>query len=162
MFKKGQVRKPKQTESPDSFKKRFDAATTCYNNVLRNKEMLERINDASKCSGRSNIIKSITGQKISASAAIVAKCFDCCGHYIDGRKDCEVSYCPLYPWMPYGLMRKKYVRPEFALHRDCDSPVKNKPNKPLQVTLKFCPECASPYVDGHCSANCTTREDSLI
>lgn len=33
--------------------------------------------------------------------AIEAKCYDCTGGYIDGRKDCENPKCPLYTFMPY-------------------------------------------------------------
>ena len=33
-----------------------------------------------------------------------AKCNDCCGGYVDGKKDCEIEWCPLYSFMPY---RKK-------------------------------------------------------
>jgi len=34
--------------------------------------------------------------------AMEAKCFECCNGYIDGRIDCKVTSCPLYPWMPYA------------------------------------------------------------
>lgn len=35
------------------------------------------------------------------SQAMLAMCHNCCGHYYDGKVDCEVSGCPLYNWMPY-------------------------------------------------------------
>jgi len=38
---------------------------------------------------------------ISRSFAMKCKCEDCMGLYKDGRVDCEVTGCPLYPWMPY-------------------------------------------------------------
>lgn len=38
---------------------------------------------------------------LCASQAIVAKCTDCMGWFVDGRHDCDVTDCPLYPWMPY-------------------------------------------------------------
>ena len=31
----------------------------------------------------------------------LAKCFECCCGYIDGKVDCEVPSCALYPIMPY-------------------------------------------------------------
>jgi len=37
----------------------------------------------------------------SRAAAMLSKCADCCGNWEDGRKDCEVTCCALYPWMPY-------------------------------------------------------------
>lgn len=33
--------------------------------------------------------------------AITQKCHDCMGQYRDGRRDCEVTRCPLYTYMPY-------------------------------------------------------------
>lgn len=37
----------------------------------------------------------------SRKQAMLLKCWDCCGQYDDGMKDCEVTVCPLYEWMPY-------------------------------------------------------------
>ena len=39
--------------------------------------------------------------KPTRSIAMAAKCHECCGEYLDGKYDCGVSECPLYPWMPY-------------------------------------------------------------
>ena len=36
--------------------------------------------------------------------SILAKCWDCIGHYVDGKKDCENPTCPLYSYMPYRVM----------------------------------------------------------
>ena len=36
--------------------------------------------------------------------AMQYQCHMCMGHYADGKVDCEVVDCSLYPWMPY---RKK-------------------------------------------------------
>lgn len=43
-------------------------------------------------------------EKPSRAAAMKWKCHECMGGYADGRKDCEITVCALYPWMPY---RKK-------------------------------------------------------
>lgn len=43
----------------------------------------------------------------SMKKAILAKCKDCMCNYVDGRLDCEIETCSLYPWMPYGKLRKK-------------------------------------------------------
>lgn len=40
----------------------------------------------------------------SRKQAMLLKCWDCCGQYADGMKDCEVTMCPLYQWMPYRKM----------------------------------------------------------
>jgi hypothetical protein len=35
------------------------------------------------------------------TAAIKAKCSDCMANYKDGREDCEIPDCLLYPYMAY-------------------------------------------------------------
>jgi len=35
------------------------------------------------------------------SECVRAKCFECCAQFDDGRHDCEIRDCPLYPKMPY-------------------------------------------------------------
>jgi len=52
-------------------------------------------------SGKTNLLKHLYGQSLTRNQAILAKCADCCGYYIDGRADCEIEDCPLYPFMPY-------------------------------------------------------------
>jgi hypothetical protein len=41
------------------------------------------------------------GNGFSRSAAMKWKCHECMGGYTDGREDCGVKVCALYPWMPY-------------------------------------------------------------
>lgn len=41
-------------------------------------------------------------QKVTRKLAMLAKCHDCTGGYYDGKIDCEVTVCPLYPYMPYA------------------------------------------------------------
>jgi hypothetical protein len=57
-------------------------------------------------SGRTNYLKYLDGNKIGLKGAVLSKCFDCMGYYIDGRNDCGIPECPLYPWMPYGAAVK--------------------------------------------------------
>ena len=52
--------------------------------------------------GQALLIKSIQGNRLSASQAAIAKCYDCMGYFEDGKGDCGDSLCPLYPWMAYG------------------------------------------------------------
>lgn len=40
----------------------------------------------------------------SMRQAVLAKCHDCMGEYVDGRCDCGVPRCALYYWMPYGKL----------------------------------------------------------
>jgi hypothetical protein len=51
--------------------------------------------------GKTLLIKHFNGETMPASAAIQAKCCECNGYWIDGRQDCKMPSCPLYPWQPY-------------------------------------------------------------
>lgn len=41
------------------------------------------------------------GKILTRKQAMLAKCADCMGHYVDGRVDCRVTTCPLFPFRPY-------------------------------------------------------------
>lgn len=45
----------------------------------------------------------------SSRSAIEGKCFDCTGGYADGYKDCEITYCPLYRFMPYRKLNPDFT-----------------------------------------------------
>lgn len=45
------------------------------------------------------------GRLLTQLQAIHAKCFFCRDGYVDGRLDCLVDVCPLYPHMPYRSNR---------------------------------------------------------
>jgi hypothetical protein len=62
---------------------------------------LEQVLQSRQFVGRTEMLRHLKGERNCASAAIKAKCFDCCGYYEDGKVDCGVKGCPLYPWMPY-------------------------------------------------------------
>ncbi len=51
--------------------------------------------------GRLELIRHLEGGKNTPASAIRAKCYECMGYYADGKKDCKVPTCPLYPFMPY-------------------------------------------------------------
>jgi hypothetical protein len=51
--------------------------------------------------GKNAYLSQLAGEDIGRADAVVAKCAECCGGYQDGKVDCGVSLCPLYPWMPY-------------------------------------------------------------
>ena len=55
------------------------------------------------------------GKKLTLKQAVLAKCADCMGKYADGKLDCEIPECSLYPFMPYGAMwraRERRTMPE--------------------------------------------------
>jgi hypothetical protein len=51
-----------------------------------------------------------SGEVLSRSEAIQAKCCQCRSMYVDGLNDCEKYDCPLYGFMPYGKNRMNYYR----------------------------------------------------
>ena len=52
--------------------------------------------------------------KLPPKQAILAQCYQCLGCYADGKVDCEIPDCPLYPYMPYrkGVEKVKRVMSE--------------------------------------------------
>jgi hypothetical protein len=101
---------PKPNDRSDTHEVRFRAANASPVASQRLIDMQAAAESAPTSTGRRNALLHVSGHKLSASAAISVKCWDCCGHYVDGRDDCLVPWCPLYPWMPYGTMRKRYIR----------------------------------------------------
>jgi hypothetical protein len=51
-----------------------------------------------------------SGKQVSPKAAIMAKCYECCGNYADGAVDCGIPDCPLYIYMPYQTTRERKKR----------------------------------------------------
>jgi hypothetical protein len=51
--------------------------------------------------GKTNLIRYLEGERLTQREAILAKCCDCAGYHSDGRVDCRMPDCPLYPYMPY-------------------------------------------------------------
>lgn len=59
-----------------------------------------------KARGRNELIKHISGERLTQRQAILAKCFDCMGGYSDGKYNCGITDCPLYQFMPYREIEK--------------------------------------------------------
>lgn len=60
--------------------------------------------------GRTDYKKFTEGKRLTPSQAIRAKCYECMAGYDDGRYDCIVYDCPLYPFMPYLGIEPKNKR----------------------------------------------------
>jgi hypothetical protein len=90
-----------------SYEARFRAANASNTACQRLIDMQMAVESAPLSIGRGDALLHVSGHKLPASSAIRVKCWDCSGHYVDGRQDCRVPWCPLYPWMPYGTMRKE-------------------------------------------------------
>lgn len=54
--------------------------------------------------GVNELKKYQNGSKLSLKESVIAKCAECMNFYMDGRIDCGIKECPLYPWMPYGVL----------------------------------------------------------
>ena len=67
--------------------------------------------NAPKVQGKQEYIEYLeTGKKLSPVKAIKAQCFSCMCSYLDGKVDCEISDCALYPFMPYRDNKEKVKR----------------------------------------------------
>jgi hypothetical protein len=45
--------------------------------------------------------KHLAGERLTRGQALVAKCADCMNRWRDGRQDCRIPKCALYPYRPY-------------------------------------------------------------
>lgn len=73
------------------------------------------ISNGKKAQGKKEYIDyAVNNIKLSPSKAIIANCYFCMNFYLDGRNDCEIDDCPLYPFMPYrkGKVKVKRVMSE--------------------------------------------------
>ena len=64
-------------------------------------DKIKRIEELARRKGKKELLMFLKGEKISKSQAILAKCYECMGYYIDGGTDCCVKSCPLYTFMPF-------------------------------------------------------------
>ena len=51
--------------------------------------------------GKTNLLKHLRGERLTQRQAILAKCCDCMCYHVDGRLDCRMPHCSLYPYRPY-------------------------------------------------------------
>jgi hypothetical protein len=51
--------------------------------------------------GKTNLLRHLGGKRLTQRQAILAKCCDCMGYWVDGRVDCRIPTCALYRFMPY-------------------------------------------------------------
>lgn len=60
-----------------------------------------------RAKGKSELVKHLEGRRLTFKEAVYAKCFDCMGFFMDGRNDCKLSRCPLYPFMVFNPSKRK-------------------------------------------------------
>jgi len=51
--------------------------------------------------GKEALLRDLQGEQLNLEESILAMCYDCDGYYVQGTENCEISDCPLYPFMPY-------------------------------------------------------------
>jgi len=54
-----------------------------------------------KAAGHRELILHAYGKRLSARARCRAQCYYCMGFFADGKTDCPIPECPLYPLQPY-------------------------------------------------------------
>ena len=63
-------------------------------------ETIEKEGGANK--GKNELLKYLGGGRLTARQACLARCYDCMAFGADGRQDCGIETCALYPFMPYS------------------------------------------------------------
>ena len=69
------------------------------------RDYLEQVKQAKTKAGKGQLVKYLSGIKITRGGAIKAKCYDCDGFGDSG--ECDLIQCPLYPFSPYKTKEKK-------------------------------------------------------
>ena len=49
--------------------------------------------------GQKELLKHLSGQKLTLKQAANAHCYDCAGYYADGKVACNMPHCSLFPFM---------------------------------------------------------------
>ena len=82
-------------------------ASSIQSNAAGTKDQIARLIKTIKSSprviGRKAYLKHLQGKKTTRDEAIAAKCYDCMAYYRDGREDCKIRTCSLYPFSPSAL-----------------------------------------------------------
>ena len=60
--------------------------------------------------GKRELLKYLQGDRLTRKEAMLAKCFECMGGYADGKVDCQVESCSLYPFMPFSACKNRPKR----------------------------------------------------
>jgi hypothetical protein len=71
--------------------------------------LLKDIYNSCNAPGNRYLKDYMEGKKLSLNQAVKAKCAECMAGFLDGKIDCGLGDCPLYPWMVYS--KKKPVKP---------------------------------------------------
>jgi len=73
-----------------------------------NEERIRSIRKHGKTArGQKELIKHLSGERLTLKQAVNAHCYDCTGFFADGKVDCGLKHCPLHPFMFYNKNRAK-------------------------------------------------------
>jgi hypothetical protein len=56
-------------------------------------------------------------KKNTRSYGMLEKCAECQGYWLDGHKDCQITTCGLYPWMPYRKLEPDWGWSDYSAKR---------------------------------------------
>lgn len=56
-------------------------------------------------------------KKNTRSYGMLEKCAECQGYWLDGHKDCQITTCGLYPWMPYRKLEPDWGWSDYSTKR---------------------------------------------
>lgn len=87
----------------------------------RVEELLAELDRSPQSRGGTYLREYLSGRRLTSRQSIIAKCADCSCYYADGRGDCKVPTCPLYPYMPYREGRKNNRRRKHAAAKQEDA-----------------------------------------
>ena len=79
----------------------------CAQNVKALISINQREGRKMKARGVKELKAYLNGDRLTQRQAIIAKCADCTNYYADGKNDCLIPDCPLYPYQPYQLTVSK-------------------------------------------------------
>jgi len=55
--------------------------------------------------GKRELLSYLEGGRLTRKEVMLAKCYECCNGYADGKVDCGIESCPLYPYMPFSACK---------------------------------------------------------
>lgn len=67
----------------------------------------ETIESMPLAKGKQELLNHLNNEKLTLKQAVMAKCYDCCGYYQDGKLPCTSKNCALFPFMPYNPVKRK-------------------------------------------------------
>lgn len=73
----------------------------------KTQERIAIVEKGASARGKKELLAHLYGERQTARQAIFSKCYDCTCYFADGRVDCGMPLCPLYPFMAYNANRQK-------------------------------------------------------